>query len=141
MRILRSHKFRFCSLCGGELIPFRERTQPWTYEMPEGHFVHCENPLSPSLRWLNATGATDAQTWPRAVSRALGLPGGFVEAGERPAETIKREIFEQVALCVEVPRVIGTYRSRYGDDGNWTVDVTFHCQASPGELSLSAESS
>lgn len=69
------------------------------------------------------------------------LPGGFVEQGETPAEGVRREIFEETGLRIEAPSIIGAYTSRYGDDGKWTVDVAFHCQALPGELSLSAESS
>ena len=69
------------------------------------------------------------------------LPGGFVEAGERPAEAVRREIAEETGLRVDTPRIVGAYTSRYGDDGKWTVDIAFHCQAPPGELSLSAENS
>jgi 8-oxo-dGTP diphosphatase len=69
------------------------------------------------------------------------LPGGFVEAGERPAESIKREVFEETGLQIAELTILGAYASRYGDDGKWTVDVAFHCRARPGDLSLSAESS
>jgi hypothetical protein len=63
------------------------------------------------------------------------------EGGENPVDSVRREIFEETGLHVEEPSIIGAYTSRYGDEGKWTVDVAFHCQASPGDLSLSAESS
>jgi 8-oxo-dGTP diphosphatase len=69
------------------------------------------------------------------------LPGGFVEAGERPVDAVIREIFEETGLRVEQPATLGAYTSRYGDDGKWTVDVAFYCQAPAGGLKLSAESS
>jgi ADP-ribose pyrophosphatase YjhB (NUDIX family) len=69
------------------------------------------------------------------------LPGGFVEAGESPTEAVRREVFEETGLRVETPSIIGAYTSRYGDAGKWTVDVACHCQAGPGELRLSDESS
>jgi NAD+ diphosphatase len=70
------------------------------------------------------------------------LPGGFVKSRKRPADSIRREILEETGLRIEQPTILGAYTSRYGDDGKWTVDVAFHCQAPPSsDLKLSVESS
>ena len=43
-------------------------------------------------------------------------PGGFCELGEHPAETVVREVHEEVALEVEVDRYLGTWVDVYADD-------------------------
>ena len=99
-------------------------------------------PRSRPLPWLSATDATWCSSAARnRIEVAGSFPGGFVEAGESPSEAVTREIFEETGLRIETPSIIGAYTSRYGDDGKQTVDVAFHCKATPGDLSLSAESS
>ncbi len=109
---------------------------------PRRHFVHYENPAVTAFAFVERDGRYLVLKRGQEPYRGRWeLPGGFVEAGESPVEAVRREIFEETDLRVEAPSVIGAYTSRYGDDGKWTVDVAFHCQASPGALSLSAESS
>ncbi len=135
-------KFRFCPICG-ELLgkpqsgPDRDRMG-----CHSGHFVHYENPAVTAFALVQRDGRY--LVLQRAQEPYIGrwdLPGGFVEAGESPADAVRREILEETGLCAEAPAIIGAYTSRYGDDGKWTVDVAFHCRAGAGELNLSAESS
>jgi len=108
----------------------------------QGHFVHYENPAVTAFALIERDGRYLALERGQEPYRGRWeLPGGFVEAGESPAKAVKREIFEETGLRVDALSIIGAYTSRYGDDGKWTVDVAFHCRASSGELSLSAESS
>ncbi len=109
---------------------------------PRQHFVHYENPAVTAFALVERDGRyLVLQRGQEPYRGRWELPGGFVEQGETPAEGVTREIFEETGLLVYAPSIVGAYTSRYGDDGKWTVDVAFHCQASPGELSLSAESS
>jgi ADP-ribose pyrophosphatase YjhB (NUDIX family) len=109
---------------------------------PQGHFVDYGNPAVTAFALVERNGRY--LVLKRSQDPYLGhwdLPGGFVEAGESPAEAVRREIFEETGLRVQQPGIVGAYTSRYGDEGKWTVDVAFHCLAPSGELCLSAESS
>lgn len=46
--------------------------------------------------------------------RLLGLPGGGIEEGEKPVESLKRELFEEVALNGEIRSLkkFGRYKKR-----------------------------
>jgi ADP-ribose pyrophosphatase YjhB (NUDIX family) len=135
-------KFRFCPLCGDELLPLADGPDRGRMGCPQEHFVHYNNPAVTAFAFVERDG--DYLVLERGQEPYRGrweLPGGFVEAGESPAEAVRREVFEETGLGVETPIILGAYTSRYGDDGKWTVDVAFHCQAPSGELSLSAESS
>lgn len=77
-----------------------------------------------------------------------GLPGGGVEPGEKVADTVVREVFEETGYRVEVVRLHGVYSDpalgqliRY-PDGNVAqiVALTFHCKVVGGEPRLSHES-
>ena len=68
-----------------------------------------------------------------------GLPGGAMEPGEEPAETLVREVLEETALRVVPERIVGVYsgpdfRVRYenGDEAV-IVSITFACRPGPGE--------
>jgi 8-oxo-dGTP diphosphatase len=134
--------FRFCPICGGELTPLASGQDRGRLGCGQGHFVHYENPAVTAFALVERGGRYLVLERGQEPYRGRWeLPGGFVEAGERPAEAVRREIYEETGLRVEAPSIIGAYTSRYGDDGKWTVDVAFYCQAPAGELDLSAESS
>ena len=142
MTVASAVKFRFCPLCGGELIPLASGQDRGRLGCRQGHFVHYDNPAVTAFALVERGGRyLVLERGQEPYQGCWELPGGFVEAGERPAEAVRREIFEETGLRVETPSIIGAYTSRYGDDGKWTVDVAFHCQAPLGDLRLSAESS
>jgi ADP-ribose pyrophosphatase YjhB (NUDIX family) len=135
-------KFCFCPLCGDRLVPIESGPDSGRMGCRRAHFVHYDNPAVTAFAFVER--GERYLVLKRGQEPYRGrweLPGGFVEAGERPVESVAREIFEETGLRVEASRIIGAYNSRYGDAGKWTVDVAFHCQAALGELSLSAESS
>jgi 8-oxo-dGTP diphosphatase len=134
--------FRFCPLCGDQLTELLSGPDSGRPGCPRGHFVHYDNPAITAFAFVER--AASYLVLERSQQPYRGhweLPGGFVEAGESPSEAVRREVAEETGLRVEAPSIIGAYVSRYGDDGKWTVDVAFHCQAPHGELSLSAENS
>jgi 8-oxo-dGTP diphosphatase len=133
-------EFSFCPVCGDGLVPLAsgpDRGRPGCHS---GHFVHYDNPAITAFAFVERSRCyLVLERGREPYSGRWELPGGFVEAGERPDETVRREIYEETGLRVEPPSILGAYRSRYGDNGKWTVDVAFHCRAPTGELRLSAE--
>jgi len=57
-------------------------------------------------------------------------PGGRVEAGEMPAETVVRETLEETGLHVEVERLVGFY----GKEGQTDYVFTFLCRVIGGQI-------
>jgi ADP-ribose pyrophosphatase YjhB (NUDIX family) len=135
--------FRFCPLCAAELRPVTDGDDAGRPACPTGHFVAYDNPPVTTYAFVR-DGDGRYLVLRRAKDPFLGawdLPGGFVEPGETPADAVRREIAEETGLDVELERLLGTYASRYGDDGRWTVDVGFEARVTGGELRLDAEKS
>ncbi len=76
---------------------------------------------------------TDDATW--------GLVSGWVEGGETPAETVVREVAEEVGLSatvVELIDVVGRAANiSYGPHG--VVAILYRCSVSPGAIECSHE--
>ena len=75
----------------------------------------------------------------RRDDRRWGLPGGAMEPGEEPAETLVREVLEETALEVVPERIVGVYSGpdflvRYDNgDEAMIVSITFACRPTRGE--------
>jgi 8-oxo-dGTP pyrophosphatase MutT (NUDIX family) len=86
---------------------------------------------------INADGQVLLQL--RSDDRTWGLPGGAMEPGEEPAETLVREIREETALEVVPERIVGVYggpdfRVRYANgDEAAILSITFACRPVAGE--------
>jgi len=74
------------------------------------------------------------------------LPGGGVDPGEVPAETVIRETFEETGLKVRIERLLGVYAG--AANMRWTypngdaievVSSVFQCSVIGGELSTSGD--
>jgi ADP-ribose pyrophosphatase YjhB (NUDIX family) len=76
---------------------------------------------------------SDDQTW--------GLISGYVDAGESPAETIVREVGEEVGLDATVVALIDVFgRPASAVNGpHGTVGILYLCTVAPGEIVLSHE--
>src|SRR4051794_6449992 len=64
----------------------------------------------------------------RARPPAAGLwdiPGGFVDPGEHPHETVRRELREETGLEVEVGEELVILCDRYGEDGPATLNLFY----------------
>ena len=136
--------FRFCPRCATELesrpSPGPDPDRP---TCPNCGFVHYENPSPTVQAWIDRDGSFLALR--RADEPYAGrwnMPGGFVELDESGPEAIAREVLEETGLDIEADRVIGVYRSQYGEgeDAVGIFDVAFLCHITGGELDVSEES-
>lgn len=134
--------FKFCPVCGADLEVLSDGPDRGRSACQEGHFVHYDNPAVTAFAFVEREGRYLVLDRAREPYRGRwDLPGGFVEAGETPDEAIRRETFEETGLEIEDLRILGAYKSHYGDEGKWTVDIAFHWQASSAKLALSDKNS
>lgn len=66
------------------------------------------------------------------------LPGGRMEFGEQPEETLIREFSEEVGLEVEPIRPLNTW-TFLRDENTQIVGITYLCSFKGGEVRLSSE--
>jgi 8-oxo-dGTP pyrophosphatase MutT (NUDIX family) len=121
-------------------------------------------PISPYMRDLRAKIGHDVLLQPgvaaviidaaghvllqrRSDDGQWGLPGGAMEPGEEPAQTLVREIREETALEVVPERIVGVYggpdfRVRYpnGDEAA-ILSITFACRPIAGEARVNDDES
>ena len=64
------------------------------------------------------------------------LPGGKVDYGESPYETLHREIKEETGLEVEVSRALGMWWFFRKTDNNQVICYTFLCRAKSTKVDL-----
>jgi 8-oxo-dGTP pyrophosphatase MutT (NUDIX family) len=65
------------------------------------------------------------------------LPGGRLEPGEDPEDCLRREIREELAIAVEVARILDCWR--YAVAGGEVVIVTYGCRTDAREVAHSDE--
>jgi len=78
----------------------------------------------------------------RADDKLWGIPGGWTETGESPQQSIKREIYEETGLNVEVKEIIDIFTRIPGDFGqpHTSYHILFYCEVIDGCLKASFES-
>lgn len=61
--------------------------------------------------------------------RVWDLPGGKVEHGEEPMQTLTREVWDETSLKVDPKQPVGVYHFMRISDGNQVVNTVFKCEA------------
>jgi ADP-ribose pyrophosphatase YjhB (NUDIX family) len=61
------------------------------------------------------------------------IPGGFIEEGEDPLETLRREMKEETSLEIEPTEFLGGFPDRYGDGGIHTLNLYWAVRIVSGE--------
>ena len=72
----------------------------------------------------------------RAAEPSAGcwdLLGGFMDEGEEPLETLRRELLEETGLEIEPGDFLGGIPDTYGDDGNATINFYWEASLAGGE--------
>jgi len=74
---------------------------------------------------------------PKHTPSLWWLPGGGIDFGEAPEDTLVREFFEETGLVVDAPELLGVtsdVRSRDNGDRIHTVRIIFTVSLAGGEL-------
>jgi 8-oxo-dGTP diphosphatase len=126
------HGWRFCPRCGGGL-----RGDDASRGCDAcGHVVYANPAPTASALVVDARGRLLLARRAAEVEHGKwDLPGGFVEEGEDPRETVVRELREETGLEVEPTRFFGIWMDVYGDgdDARSTLNLYWLARAVTGE--------
>ncbi len=130
-------EYRFCPLCGSELILSIKLKSRRTYQScPRCDFVHYENPKPCVVAVIIKNGKVLlTQRTNTPYKYHWDFPGGFLESGEHPEEGLKRELAEELKISIKILRVLGIYPDTYGPGGVATLNIYYLCKISRGVIS------
>ena len=129
--------FRFCPLCGAELVPSRIKPhEPERLVCTRCDFVHYADPkLAAGCIVETDSGIVLLR---RSIDPGYGkwvFPGGYVDRGERVDEAACRETLEECCLEVEITGLLGVYSYV----GRPVVVVVYTARPSGGALQAADE--
>lgn len=65
---------------------------------------------------------------------AYDIIGGFMEVDEHPEQAAIREAKEETGLDVAITKLLGIYVDRYGDDGDYTLNLHYIGEVTGGNM-------
>ena len=104
-------EWRFCPRCGAPVRPGSGRA-----DCPVCGFAAYANPVPAACAvCVDAEGRVLLARRAHEPSQGLwDLPGGFVDEGEEPLETLTRALEEETGLRIEPGRLLGIWADWYG---------------------------
>ena len=133
-RVKTHIEIEYCSFCGGKLVDRRVEGRIRSVCSQCGA-VNYRNPI-PSIAAVITDDDGRLLLVKRSVEPEVGLwclPGGFMELGESPDETVRREVLEETGLTVEVGDIFDACSKIEGYHGD-VVIMAYTARALEGEL-------
>ena len=127
--------FRFCPYCSTELVPRQDLGEHEVHPTCEAcGYIAYRNPKPCAGALVVRDGRVLLVK--RAKEPFLGwwdVPGGYLEYDEPPDEAARRELREETGYEIRITGLVGIYSSRYGSDGQRTLDVIYLAEVKGGE--------
>ena len=125
---------RFCLACGARLkaarVDGRRRLR-----CRRCGWIFYGNPIPAALAIIQRRGRVLLGRRARApYAGTWDLPGGFLEAGERPDECLRRELREELGIGTRRARLIGFATDRYGPKGFSVLAVVYQVTPRAGRI-------
>lgn len=142
MAAMNKSAYHYCPLCATPLEQ-REVYGHWRAVCPQCGFIHFHDPKVAVIGLV--TLEQRVLLIQRAIDPAKGkwaLPGGYMDAGELPVEALQRELYEEVALRVQVGKLLDTFPILTPDGRNLGLVLAYHAvpaDAQATELICDAE--
>lgn len=123
---------RFCLACGSRLRTVVEDGRR-RRRCPACGFVFYGNPVPAAVGVIARGGRILLTRRGRPpYAGTWDLPGGFMEGGETPEETLRRELREELGIGIRRARLLGFAADRYGPTGFEVLTVIYRVTPAPG---------
>lgn len=126
---------RYCPYCGAPLATRENEGRARLYCRNEERFVY-ENPIPAATALvLNTQGRILLVLRNKEPGKnQWGLPGGFVETGESPAEAAKRELEEETGITAFGPKLIDVIYQESDFYRSCLLIIGYHFSGHEGEI-------
>ena len=128
-------KHSFCPKCGNALRIIKHNGKEEMQCVKCG-FIFYQN-AKPTASVILENEKGEVLLTRRAIEPFKGYwdtAGGFCEESEHPEVAARREIKEELGVDIELTGLIGIFMDRYGNNGDWTINLHFSGRIINGEV-------